>query len=53
MATYLIIYAGGSALTHKARRGRAAMPIVRDAKRAAKRETRRTLKHERAKAAHR
>lgn len=52
-AIYPIVYAGGSTLTRRGRRARTAIPSVRDAKRAARRETHRTLKRERRQAARR
>jgi hypothetical protein len=53
MAIYPVAYAGGASLTRRGRRARAAVPSVRDAKSAARRETRRTLKRERRAAARR
>lgn len=53
MALYPVAYAGGSALTRRGRRARTAVPTVRDAKRAARRETHRTLKHARRQAPYR
>ena len=53
MAIYPVAYAAGTTLTRRGRRARTSIPTVRDAKRAARRETRRTLKRERRNAARR
>ena len=53
MAIYPVAYASGAVLLRKARRGSAPVPTGRDMRRAAKRATRKALKHERRKAARR
>ena len=50
MAIYPVAYASGVVLLRRGRRTRTTVPTVRDAKRAARRETRRGLKRERRRA---
>lgn len=47
MAIYPVLYGCGAALVRRGRRARLPVPSVRDAKRVARRETRRALKRER------